>query len=349
LRVKNMKKSITLKEIADKIGASISQGTGEDQYISGFTTLEAAGENDLSFVTSPKFQKQAEKSGAAAIITLSDLTVEGKTVLKVCDVWKSVITLLEIFYPEPEPGRICDPTSYISPDAKIGENVTVGQFAVIESGAIIGDNSIIGPLSFIAHNVSIGENTFLHPGVSILKNCKIGNRCILHTGVVIGSDGFKYEVIDGLPTKIPQVGIVVVEDDVEMGANTCIDRASLTETRICRGAKLDNLIQIAHNVEIGPYTMIAAQAGIAGSTKIGAGCIFGGQSAVRDNVKVGAGVMLAAKSGISKDTPSGMKLYGMISRPAKEMLKLDALVLRLPKMVKTIKDLEKRISELENK
>ncbi len=346
---KSENKTFSLKELAEKLGAEIDPLSAGDKFVSGFTTLEAATDNDIAFITSHKYASQAKASKAAAILAPKDFQMPGKILLRVENVWKAVIVLLGEFYPEPMPTGLCDKTALIAPGAHFGGNVTVEPLAIIKDGAQIGDNTLIGALSYIGRDVKVGCNCLLHPRVTILRNCEIGNRVILHPGVIIGSDGFKYEVIDGVPTKIPQVGHVVIEDDVEIGANTCIDRASVTETRICRGTKLDNLIQVAHNVHIGPYCLMASQVGIAGSTKIGAGCIFGGQAGIRDNINIGNKVMVAGKCGVSKDTPDGTKLIGMIGMPAREYLKNETMWRRLPKLIESLKELQKRIEHLEAK
>lgn len=341
------KPSFSLKELVQRTGGKLIPPSAGENTISGFTTLDVAGANDLSFVVSERFRKQARESRAPAIILPEGMEVEDKILIQVPQVWKSVACLMNLFYPEPKPSGEIHNTAVIHPGAKLGANVTVGPYSVIESGVTIGDHGVIGALCYIGENTAIGNHCLIHPNVTILKGCELGNRVILNSGAVIGSDGFKYELIDGVPAKIPQVGRVVLEDDVEIGSNTCIDRASLTETRIGRGTKLDNLIQIAHNVEIGSYCMIAAQTGIAGSTKIGHGCIMGGQVGIRDNIVLGDGVMIAAKSGIMNNTPSGSKVFGFVAMPAQEGLKREAMINRLPRILDTMKNLEKRIEQLE--
>lgn len=343
------KTSFSLSELAQKTGGKLLPLSAGEHPISGFTTLDVAGENDLSFVTSERFRKQARESNACAILLPDGMEIEAKILIHVPHVWKAVVDLLNLFYPEPKPPGEIHKTALIHPEANLGTNVSIGPYSVIECGARIGNHSVIGALCYIGEDVTIGNHCLIHPNVTVLRNCELGNRVILHSGAVIGSDGFKFEPIDGVPTKIPQVGRVVLEDDVEIGSNTCIDRASITETRIGRGTKLDNLIQIAHNVEIGSYCMIAAQTGIAGSTKIGHGCIMGGQVGIRDNIVLGDRVMIAAKSGIMNNTPSGSKVFGFVALPAHEGLKREATMNRLPRILDTIKNLEKRIEQLEEK
>ncbi|HOE64388.1 MAG TPA: UDP-3-O-(3-hydroxymyristoyl)glucosamine N-acyltransferase [Candidatus Sumerlaeota bacterium] len=336
-------------DLTARIGAELSPPSAGDLLITGFTTLEMAGKNDLSFVSSAKYRSQAEKTKAAAVIVPLDMDLPGKVLLKTAQVWQSVIAMLDIFYPEVAPtGKIHD-TAIVHESARMGKSVTIGPMSVIESGAEIGDGAIIGALCYIGRNAKIGKGVLVHPQVSVMDDCIIGDRVILHPGAVVGSDGFKFEVINGLPVKIRQVGRVVVEDDVEIGSNTCIDRASFTETRIGRGTKIDNLIQIAHNVEIGPYCMMAAQVGIAGSTKIGAGCIFGGQVGIKDNIQIGNKVMLGAQSGVAQDIHDGMQMFGSPAMPAREGIKIAMALKHLPELMQTIRDLKKRIEILEEK
>jgi len=336
-----------LRELVEKLEAEMSPSDVNDIEVSGLTTLESANSSDISFATSEKFRPRAEATRAAAIITPAGFELPGKTLLRVKNVWQAVMQCLDLFYPEPLPTHLIHPTSLIAQSAWLGKDITVGAMAVIEDGAQIGDGSIIGALCYIGQNVKIGNKTLIHPRVSVMADCVVGSHVILHPGAVIGSDGFKYEMINGIPTKIRQVGRVVIEDDVEVGANTCIDRASFTETRIGRGTKLDNLIQIAHNVEVGPYCMMAGQVGIAGSTKVGAGCIFGGQVGVRDNVTIGDKVMLAAQSGVNKSIPDGAQMFGAPAMPAREGMKIIMAMQHLPEMMQTIRELKKRIESLE--
>lgn len=340
---------ITLKELAESMNAKLSDPSAGDKRISGFTTLEEAESGDLSFVTASRYKKEASKSRAAAILVPGDMELENTICLRVDNVWKAVLTALEIFYSRPEPTGEIDATARIHKKAEIGENVTVGPYSVIEEGVKIGDDTVIGALCYIGRNTVMGNNCLLHPRVTILDETQIGHRVIIHPGAVLASDGFKYEVIEGIPTKIPQVGKVIVEDDAEIGANTCIDRASLTETRIGKGVKIDNLVQIAHNVRIGEHTMMAGQVGIAGSTIIGKRCLFGGNVGIRDNITLGDDVIVLAMSGISKSFPSGETLFGIPAMKVKDSLKREATLRKLTRYYQTIEDLEKRISELEEK
>jgi len=334
----NISVRMTAGEFAAQVNGEMSDPGLASLEICGFQTLEAAGEQDLSFVSDTKHARKALESKARILTVPRDVKLEGKPLIRVQQVWKAVLKAMELFHSLPESEPEIHPAAVISPDAVLGANLSVGPGAVIESGAEIGDNCIIAAFCYIGIGTKIGSNCLLHPRVTIMRDCIIGNRVILHPGAVIGSDGFKYEVIDGLPTKIPQVGRVIIEDDAEIGANTCIDRAFLTETRIGRGCKLDNLIQIGHNVQLGPYCLMAAQVGIAGSTRLGMGCILGGQVGVRDNITLGDGVMVAAQSGLSKDIPPGKQVFGTPAVEIKEYIRREANLRHLPELIERMKE-----------
>ena len=338
-----------LREVARMINAGINPDSGGEELVYGFTTLEAAGPGDLSFASSDKYLSQARESKAKALVVPKEVSLEGKTLLQVDDVWKAVLTLLSHFYPEPKPSGEIHPSALVSEEAQVGKQVTIGPLSVIEPGASIDDHTIVGPLNYIGRNVRIGATCLLHPRVTILKDCIIGDRVIIHPGAVIGSDGFKFENIGGIPTKIPQVGRVVIEDDADIGANTCIDRASFTDTRIGRGTKLDNLVQVGHNVETGPYCLMAGQVGIAGSVKIGSGCIFGGQAGIKDNIIIGDRVMVGGQSGVRKSVSSNEKLFGSPAKPVKELAKQELHLKSIPGLQKKLKLLEDKIEQLEKR
>jgi len=225
--------------------------------------------------------------------------------------------------------------------------VTVEACAVIGEYVKIGDNTRIGPNVVIENDVVIGNDTLIHAGAVVRHGVKVGNRVILHPGVVLGAEGFGFAPIGGRYEKIPQVGIVIVEDDVDIGANTTIDRAFLGATRICRGAKLDNLIQIAHNVVVGPHTVIAAQTGISGSTIIGQGVMIGGQVGTVGHIEIGEGVKIGAQSGVSKDVPPGITIFGYPARPIMETKRIEASLRKLPEIPRKLSDLERRMKDLE--
>jgi UDP-3-O-[3-hydroxymyristoyl] glucosamine N-acyltransferase len=233
--------------------------------------------------------------------------------------------------------------SFVSPEATLGENCYVGAFAYVAKGAKIGNNVKIYPQAYIGEGVTIGDNAIIYPGVKIYKGCKIGQRCILHAGVVIGADGFGFAPKpDGSYDKIPQIGIVEIADDVEIGANTTVDRATMGATRVNQGVKLDNLIQVAHNVEIGSNTVIAAQAGVAGSTKIGKQCMIGGQVGFAGHITVGDRTVIGAQSGIPNNVPEGSRLMGYPAVNAGEFARQAVYIKRLSDLFDRVNKLEKK-------
>jgi UDP-3-O-[3-hydroxymyristoyl] glucosamine N-acyltransferase len=239
-------------------------------------------------------------------------------------------------------------TAQVSTDVKLGKDVAIGACVIIESGVHIGDHVSIFPGCYIGKNTKIGHHVTLYPKVIIREEVEIGNHVIIHPGAVLGSDGFGFAQEKGRYFKIPQTGRVVIEDDVEIGANCCIDRATLGETRIHRGAKLDNLIQIAHNVEVGEHTVIAAQTGISGSTKIGNYCMLGGQVGLVGHITLGDHVIIGAQSGVSKSVKDNNFFSGYPAQPHRLQLKIDAAQRRLPEILKRIKKLEEQLEERKN-
>lgn len=239
--------------------------------------------------------------------------------------------------------------SFIAPTAKLGEELYVGAFAYIGDHVEIGDDCKIFPHSYIGDNVKIGKNTVVYPGVRIYHNCVIGDNCILHSGAVIGADGFGFSKEGEVYHKIPQLGNVIIEDDVEIGANSAIDRAVMGSTIIRRGVKLDNLIQIAHNCEIGAHTAMAAQVGIAGSVKIGENCLFGGQVGIGGHITIGKNSQVGAQSGIISNTKEGSEIIGSPAVPVKSFFRSSVIIPKLPDMYRQLNALERELSELKKK
>jgi UDP-3-O-[3-hydroxymyristoyl] glucosamine N-acyltransferase len=237
----------------------------------------------------------------------------------------------------------------VAADVSVGEGASIGPLVSVAAGATVGDRSVVGAGCVLGRGIEIGADCILHPRVVVEDNCRIGDRCIVHSGTVIGSDGYGYATVDGLHHKVPQVGIVVLEDDVELGANVCVDRATLGETRIRRGTKVDNLVQIAHNVEVGDHCLLVAQVGISGSTTIGHHSVFAGQSGCSGHLKIGSGVVLAAKAAAYKDVPDGATMAGAPARPHREWLKANANLQRLDGLRQKVKQLEERLAELEGR
>ena len=236
--------------------------------------------------------------------------------------------------------------AFIDPTAAIGEDCYIGPFAYIGPKCVIGDNSIIHPHAALGDNVIVGKNTEIHSNAVIYHDCKVGNRCILHAGCVIGADGFGFAPSENGYDKIPQIGIVTIEDDVEIGANTCVDRSTMGSTFIRNGVKLDNLVQIAHNTDIGANTVMSSQVGVAGSTKVGEWCMFGGQVGISGHITIGNKVMLGAQSGVPGSIKDGQQLIGTPPMEMRSYFKSQAIFRRLPEMYNEINKLRKEIEEL---
>ena len=319
--------------------------------VNSIAKIEEAHNGDLAFLANPKYEQYIYNTEASIVLVNRTFVAKGDinaTLILVDDSYKSFASLLELYVANKPQKSGISPLASISPKAKIGENVFVGAYAVIEDGVTIGDNVKIYPQTYIGDNVKIGEESILYAGVKIYEECVIGNRVILHSGCVVGADGFGFAPTeDGSYSKIPQIGNVIIEDDVELGANTCVDRATMGSTIIKKGVKLDNLVQIAHNVVIGENTVAAAQLGVAGSTKVGANCIFGGQVGIIGHLEIADGTQVSSKSGIMKSskTPNEV-LMGLPAFNAGESRRSTIIYRNLPSMMNDIKALKKEIAEL---
>lgn len=341
-------KKFKLRELA-KIFNCEYEGNGEVE-ITGVESLERAKKGDISFYEGPKYRPLLEKTEASAVIIPLEEKFEKLPVLKAKNPKLIFAEILELFYEQylPKPG--IHPSAFVSKKAKIGKNVSIGAFCYIGDYTEIGDNCIIFPLVSIYPCVKIGEGTIIHSLVSIREKTIIGKKVIIHNGAVIGSDGFGYvRKEDGSYRKIPQTGRVIIEDEVEIGANTAVDRATVGETVIKKGSKIDNLVQIAHNVEIGENSVLAGQVGIAGSSKIGKGTVLGGQVGIADHVKIGERVIAAAKTGVTKDVPDDSFIAGIPHTDIKTWRKIYACLPQLYDLIKEIKNLKLKIEELERK
>jgi UDP-3-O-[3-hydroxymyristoyl] glucosamine N-acyltransferase len=298
--------------------AGFLKGTIEgdpDMKVSNLSKIDDGKPGTLTFLANPKYTPFIYTTSASVIVVNSDFAATqpvAGTLIRVADAYSAFATLLEMFDPAKTGNTGISGQASISPSAKLGENVSVGEFTVIGKNVVIGSNSVIHPQVFIGDNVTIGEHLLVYPGVRIYHGCEIGNHCTLHSGVVVGSDGFGFAPVSGNNyQKIPQLGNVILEDNVEIGSNTTIDRATLGSTIIRRGVKLDNLIQVGHNAEIGENTVVAAQSGISGSTKIGKNCMIGGQVGIVGHITIADNVKIGAGSGIEASiTQEGAMMLG---------------------------------------
>jgi UDP-3-O-[3-hydroxymyristoyl] glucosamine N-acyltransferase len=339
---------VTVGELARFLDCPF-EGNGETE-IRGVSSLEKAQEGDLVFLAHPKYRSLLEKTKGSAAIIPQEEKYERIPVLKSENPHLSFVKAVALFY---KPYRLqpgVHPSALVSPSAKIGKNVAIGAFAYVGDEVEIGEKTIIFPFTVIYPRVKIGKETIIHSHVSIREEIHIGNRVIIHNGAVIGSDGFGFiQDKDRSHIKIPQTGTVIIEDDVEVGANATIDRATLGETIIRRGTKIDNLVQVAHNVEIGPNSILAAQVGIAGSSSTGKNVILGGQAGVADHVRIEDNVIAAAQSGVTKDIRAGSIVAGSPHLDINTWRKSRALLPQLYDLVKDIKKLKKRVEKLEKK
>lgn len=340
-----------LREVAAMLNAEI-EGSG-DVDIQRVAKIEEARDGDISFVANPKYHKYIKTTHASAVIVATDLQIgvsRTLTLLRVKDPYVSFLKVLRHFNPpvDPLPPGI-HPTAVIANSATLGANVRVGAHVVIGERASVGGNSMISHNVVLGDDVKVGENTLLYPNVAVYNSCRIGSRVIIHSGTAIGSDGFGFAPKpDGTYEKIPQFGIVVIEDDVEIGANCTVDRATLGETRIKRGVKLDNLIQVAHNVVIGENTVSAAQAGISGSTKIGKNCMLGGQVGLTGHLEIADGTKIGAQSGVHRSIEKpNTTIFGSPAYPQREAFRIQGSITQLPDLRDTVRELQKRVEQLE--
>lgn len=336
--------------------AEFLQGTveGDDQVsVSNVSKIEDGKPGTLAFLANPKYEKYVYDTKASVVLVRKDFAPErpiSATLIRVEDPYQSMAALLEL-YQQTKPQKFgIEQPSFIDSSAKTGDNIYIGAFAYIGANSTIGIGTKIYPQVYVGSNVKIGDNTILFPGVKIYDDCVIGSNCILHAGAVIGSDGFGFApTADGSYKKIQQVGNVVLEDDVEIGANTTIDCSTMGSTIIRKGVKLDNLIQIAHNCEIGENTVMAAQIGIAGSTKVGKNCIFGGHVGIAGHLNIGDKVTIGAMAGVSNNIKEGKIVLGTPAMDHDRALKAFVVYRRLPELRNSVSDLEKEVKELKAK
>ncbi len=347
---------MTLSEIASYVGGEL---INSDRFatlkINCIAKIEEAEEGSITFLANPKYEKYLETTHATAVLVSRTLEVskyQQLAFIRVDDPYIAFVRLLPKFIPQLDPfHQGVHPTAIIDKGVQLGSDVAVGPYAVLSEGVIVGDGTKIGAGCVVGKEVKIGSNCLLYPNVTIYHQCRIGNNVILHSGVVVGSDGFgQAPQSDGSYEKIPQLGIVVIEDDVEIGANTTIDRATLGETKICRGVKIDNLVQIAHNVVIGEHTVIAAQTGISGSTKIGKFCKIAGQVGIAGHIEIADGTIIMAQSGIPNSIKEPNRIYfGYPADEARKAQRAYAALKMLPETIREITTLKNKLEEIEKK
>lgn len=337
----------TAKQIAEFVNGNVEGD--ENTTVNAFAKIEEGKHGAISFLSNPKYTHYLYTTESSIVLVNEDLSLDkeiGATLIRVPNAYEAVARLLQL-YESLKPKKIgISPLASIASSAKIGDNCYVGPFACIGENVVIGDNTQIYPNVIIGDNAIVGKGCLFYPNVTVYHGCKIGNNVIIHAGSVIGADGFGFAPNANGYDKIPQIGIVTIEDDVEIGANTCIDRSTMGSTYLRRGVKLDNLIQIAHNTDIGENTVMSAQVGIAGSTKVGEWCMFGGQVGLAGHIKIGNKVFLGAQSGVPGNIKDDQTLIGTPPMEPKKYFKSQAIFRRLPEIYAKINELEKEIKKL---
>ena len=339
----------TAGELARHLGAKL---TGDAHaMISGLASPERARATDLIYIASLKHWDRAAASTAACVLVLPGIAVPGKTVLEVADPKFCFVKANALLLEQPAPAASVHATAIIAPDARLAADVTIGPYVVIENGVTIGAGTSIGAFCFAGRGAAIGECCCLHARVTLYAGARIGNRVEIHSGVVIGSDGFGYVFGEGRHWKFPQIGIVEIGDDVEIGANTTIDRGSLETTRIANGVKIDNLVQIAHNVQVGENSILAAQTGVSGSSTLGKHVIVAGQVGIADHCTVEDGAVAGAQAGIptGKTIHRGQTVWGTPARPLEKFKQQYAWFARLPELAQRIRRLEEQSTKGERR
>jgi UDP-3-O-[3-hydroxymyristoyl] glucosamine N-acyltransferase len=338
----------TLADIAELLGTLAPAGAA--QIVRGVATIADAGPDELTFVTSDTYAKQLPSSRAAAAIVHRKVHVPAGyagAIFIVDDADLAVAKVLELFAPPvPRPARGVDPLARVASSAQIEDGAAIGPFVFVGERARIGRDSVVHPGVYIGDDVAVGAACEFFPQVVIRERVTIGQRVIIHAGSVIGSDGFGYRWDGARHAKVPQIGTVVIEDDVEIGSCVCVDRAKFSTTRIGRGTKIDNLVQVAHNVQIGPHCIIVGQTGLAGSVTLGAGVVLGGQAAVRDHITVGDGAMSGACSAVAEDIPPKAVYAGAPALPHRQWLREQGALRHLPELRNQVKKLQEELDRL---
>lgn len=329
---------VSIGEIVDALGGTYSGD--RSVRIHKVRSLSEAGPNDLTFLSNQRYAPLVDSTRAAAVIVSDKMRGESQRWIRVQDPYYALSVVLQRWFHEVSmpPGR--SPDARIASSASVAPDARIGAFAVIGEDAVVSEGVFIHEGVYVGARCRIGKDTVIHPNVTIYHGTQIGSGCVIHAGAVIGADGFGFATKDGRHHKVPQVGIVRIEDQVEIGAGTTIDRATLGETVIGEGTKIDNLVQIAHNVRIGAHSLIVAQSGLAGSSELGEHSIMGGQAGVAGHVKLGKGVRVGAQAAVMKEFEGPVTLSGSPARPVRDHLKSEALLRRLPEIMARLKRLE---------
>jgi UDP-3-O-[3-hydroxymyristoyl] glucosamine N-acyltransferase len=337
----------TLGELAKTLGATLEGDPG--RRVTGVAPLDAAGPEQISFLIDTRYRPAAETSRAGALLVSDKMSGLQGPLLRSSSPQQALIALLTLFHPAAAPPAGIDPAAIVARDARVDPTASIGALAVIAPGAVIGPRVQVHPLVYVGPAVEVGEDSVLHPRVVLCEGVRLGRRVVVQAGAVVGGDGFGYVFDGGGHRKIPQVGIVVIEDDVDIGANTTIDRAMLGRTIVRRGTKIDNLVQVGHNVEIGENSIIVAQVGISGSCRLGRGVIAAGQVGFADHLTIGDGAVLGAQAGVHEDVPAGDRRLGTPAVPMLQAKRLFASQKHLPDMSRRLRAAERRLQQLESR
>lgn len=340
----------TAKKIAEFVQGRVVGD--ENATVNSFAKIEEGKPGAISFLSNDKYTQYIYTTDASVVLVDEGLKLDNEvkcTLIRVKNAYEAVAKLLQLYESIKPKKKGVSSLAFIDPTAEIGKDCYIGPFVAIAQNAKIGDGAILHPHVTIGEGAIIGNNTEIYSNAVVYHNCKVGNNCILHAGCVIGADGFGFAPTADGYDKIPQIGIVTIEDNVEIGANTCIDRSTMGSTHIRQGVKLDNLVQIAHNTDIGANTVMSSQVGIAGSTKVGEWCMFGGQVGIAGHIKIGNKVMLGAQSGVPSSLKDNQELIGTPPMEMKPYFRSQAIFRRLPEMYKELNELRKELDELKAK
>lgn len=340
----------TAKKIAEFVQGRVVGD--ENATVNSFAKIEEGKPGAISFLSNDKYTQYIYTTDASVVLVDEGLKLDNEvkcTLIRVKNAYEAVAKLLQLYESIKPKKKGVSSLAFIDPTAEIGKDCYIGPFVAIAQNAKIGDGAILHPHVTIGESATIGNNTEIYSNAVVYHNCKVGNNCILHAGCVIGADGFGFAPTADGYEKIPQIGIVTIEDNVEIGANTCIDRSTMGSTYIRQGVKLDNLVQIAHNTDIGANTVMSSQVGIAGSTKVGEWCMFGGQVGIAGHIKIGNKVMLGAQSGVPSSLKDNQELIGTPPMEMKPYFRSQAIFRRLPEMYKELNELRKELDELKAK
>lgn len=337
----------TAEQIAQLIGGVI-EGDAQAK-INSFSKIEGGKPGAISFLSNPKYINYIYETQSSVVLVDESLKLDKPvkpTLIRVKNAYDAVAKLMQMYVAMKPKKKGIDSLAYIAPTAKIGKDCYIGPFVAIGPNVVIGDGCVLHPHVTVGENATVGENTEIYSNAVIYHDCKVGNNCIIHAGAVIGADGFGFAPTENGYEKIPQLGIVQVEDNVEIGANTCIDRSTMGCTYVRKGVKLDNLVQIAHNTDIGANTVMSSQVGVAGSTKVGEWCMFGGQVGIAGHITIGNQVRLGAQSGVPGSLKDGENLIGTPPLPLTNYFRSHAVTKRLPEIYRQINEMQKTIDDL---